>query len=109
VTEVAEPDNSRESQGSGGLPALRAELAQAERDEEWALLVVLAWISLLAVILVVLVLSPWPWGAAAGLVVWGLGARGVFKDFSMSVERTKALRRQVGEMGRTPDEDHVSA
>lgn len=74
-------------------------LAQAERDEEWAFLVLVVWLLLLAFIVVVLVFSPWPWGAVVGLLAWTWGARGVFKDFSTSVERTQALRDVGDESG----------
>ena len=118
MTDLAEPEDrpgraasesDPEPQGQSGLPAVRAELAQAERDEEWALLVLVGWIALLAFILVILVSSPWPWGAALGLLVWAAGAQGVFQDFSASVERTRALRTSVEQMEREGGKDPLSA
>lgn len=81
--------------------SLQSELAQARRDEEWALLVFLAWGALLVFILVVLLFSPVPWGAVVGLLVWALGVRGVVEDLSAAVRRTKELRARVD----PPDQD----
>ena len=74
---------------------LRAELAQAERDEEWALIRLGAWVVLLAFILAVLLLSPWPWGAVVGLVFWLLGAKAVYASFTEATRRSASLRRSV--------------
>ena len=71
---------------------LEEELAQAERDEEWALLVLLAWLALLVFIVVVLLLSPVPWGALVGLIFWAWAARSVYRRFSDAVARTAELR-----------------
>jgi hypothetical protein len=54
--------------------------------------VVLGWLALLAFIVAVLLFSPVPWGALIGLVVWALGARGVFRDLSAAAARTRELR-----------------
>jgi hypothetical protein len=75
--------------------SLGARLAQAERDEEWALIRVGGWAVLLVFIVSVLFLSPWPWGALVGLVFWALGARGVYASFSAATERTRRLRAEV--------------
>lgn len=76
---------------------LRTELAQAERDEEWALVVVLGWLALLAFIVAVLLFSPVPWGALIGLAVWALGVRGVFRDLALAIARTRELRQRMEE------------
>jgi len=75
--------------------SLQAELAEAERDEEWALIRLGGWGVLLVFIVVVLVLSPWPWDALVGLVFWGLGARGVYQSFSAAVGRSRQLRARL--------------
>lgn len=75
--------------------ALRSQLAQAERDEEWALWVLLGWLALLLFIVFVLLFSPVPWGAVIGLVVWALGFGGVWRDFSAAVGRTRTLRGRL--------------
>ena len=82
--------------------SLEGELAQAERDEEWALLRLVGWVVLLLFIVAVLALSPWPWGALVGLVFWALGARGVYRSFSGAVLTTRELRRRTaGAAGAT--------
>jgi hypothetical protein len=82
--------------------ALVAALAQAKRDEEWALVVVLSWIALLLFIVFVLVVSPVPWGALLGLVVWSLGVRNVYSGFTATVARTRELKRRVAALERAP-------
>jgi hypothetical protein len=85
-----------ETDTTGRDPALlAARLAQAERDEEWALVRVGGWAVLLLFIVVVLFLSPWPWGALVGLAFWALGARGVYSSFSAATERTRRLRAEA--------------
>ena len=53
------------------------------------------WVALLVVIVVVLLVSPWPWGALVGLLFWVLGFRGVLHDLSQAVGRTKELRERA--------------
>ena len=58
-------------------------------------MVVLGWLVLLVFIVAVLLFSPVPWGALVGLAVWALGARGVFRDLSAAIERTKEIHRRM--------------
>ena len=81
----------------GSTSGLEAELAQAKRDEEWALIRLIGWLGLLAFIVVVLLLSPWPWGALVGLAFWLLGFRGVYASFSAAVTRARELQQQAGQ------------
>ncbi len=83
-------------------PDLASKLAQAERDEEWALVRLVVWLALLLFIGAVLLMSPWPWGAAIGLVFWLLGARGVYTSFTEATARTAALRQQLGKPSDGP-------
>jgi hypothetical protein len=83
-------------------PDLASELAQAERDEEWALVRIGVWLALLLFIGAVLLMSPWPWGAAIGLVFWFLGARGVYASFTEATARTAALRQRLGKASNEP-------
>lgn len=81
---------------------LREQLDQSERDEEWALIVFIGWLILLALIVTVLLFSPVPWGALVGLVFWVWGARGVYRSFTQAVAHTAELRKEVENLAADP-------